>query len=136
MVASHQEIQEEAERRLRIRYAIQTNEGNTSLEGMSNARENDHRGMPKFLTRLQIHIQSGQYASIDLTDTMLECLHTLLGQYLGKAAPVSVRIELAAAAPPAPEMAVGPRGELFPLAAGPDADPEKDAIKARMLAGR
>ncbi len=124
--------QAEADRRSRIRWHLSTNDGSIEICGTPNWREREPDGTPMFLTRLNIN-GGYSYAQVELTDRMLVNLFELLARFIDRPQPpISVRVELVA---PSSGKEIEDVVSAPPAAAG-DVDPEKDAIKARMLAGR
>lgn len=134
---TQQTFQAELQRRCRIRFHLSTNDGSIEVSGTDHFDgQKEPDGWPIFLTRIQV--STGPYHfQAELNDRMLGHLVDLVGKFLDRPQP-PVRVEVTLQQPRRRRRPkLEPRGNLFPLAAGPDAgDAEKNEIKARMLAGR
>jgi hypothetical protein len=124
--------QAEADRRMRFRHQVSTNEGTVVVEGTGNAFNRLPDGEPVWLTR--VNVTSGPtYVHMELTDAMLAVLVDVLNKFLARPQPpvqVDVKIELRER----------PRRRRRKAAAAPvvvvEVDHEKEAIKRRMLGER
>lgn len=125
-MASLQDIEDEANRRGRIRYTVGTNEGNIELWGTGNAWDRHPDGMPKFLTSIRIACGS-TYVNFELPDSMLENLVDVIEKFLQRPErQINVRVEVV----PPPALAPLEREDLA------ERVDEVLQIRKRMMEGR